>query len=247
VGRQRSGSTLIEQILSSHSAIEGSGELPYIPAIAERLENRDTGPAFGSEHLKTLASSDADRLRALGEEYLLNAHAHRKLGRPFFIDKKPGNFAHVGMIHLILPNAKIIDVRRHPAACSVSMFKHYSKSRLRLNELGSFYRSYVALIAHFDRVLPGRIHRVIYEDLVAHPEREVRRLLQYLDLPFEEQCLRFYESKRPVLTPSAEQVRRPLTDTAVDFWRNYEPWLTPLVDSLGTVAAKYPNVPAELR
>jgi len=247
VGRQRSGSTLIEQILASHSAVEGTGELPYIPALAERLGNRDGGPAFSGEYLEALASFGAEELRALGKEYLQDARVHRKFCRPFFIDKKPGNFLHTGMIQLILPNAKIIDARRHPAASAVSMFKHFSNSRLRLSELGSFYRGYVELMAHFDRVLPGRVHRVMYEELVRHPEREVRRLLDYLELPFEETCLRFYETKRAVLTPSAEQVRQPLSDTAVDFWRNYDAWLRPLLDSLGSAATDYPDVPPELR
>jgi hypothetical protein len=128
------------------------------------------------------------------------------------------------------------------------MFKHYSnKGRIRLAELGRFYRDYVELMAHFDRVLPGRIHRVIYEDMVADPESEVRRLLDYLGLPFEESCLRFYETKRTVLTPSSEQVRRPITGEAVDYWRNFEPWLGPLIASLGSVFTEYPSVPEELR
>jgi len=190
---------------------------------------------------------DPAALAELGKEYLAKARLHRKLARPFFIDKKPANFTHIGMIHLILPNAKIIDARRNPAACGLSTFKMYSsKSRLRLNEIGRFYRDYVELMAHFDAVLPGRIHRVIYEDLVADPEKEVRRLFDYLGLPFEEACLRFYETKRTVLTPSSEQVRRPISGEAVDYWRNFEPWLRPLIGSLGSVFTVYPSVPAEL-
>jgi hypothetical protein len=152
------------------------------------------------------------------------------------------------MIHVILPNAKIIDARRHPAACCLSMFKQYfSKTNLRLAELGRRYRDYLELMAHFDRVLPGKIHRVIYEDMVADPEAEVRRLLDYLGLPFEEKCLRFYETKRTVLTPSSEQVRRPITGEAVDYWRVFEPWLRPLINALGSAFTAYPNVPEELR
>jgi hypothetical protein len=152
------------------------------------------------------------------------------------------------MINLILPNAKIIDARRNPAASCLSTFKLYSvKGRLRITELGSNYRGYVELMAHFDCVLPGRIHRVIYEDMVADPETEVRRLLDYLGLPFETSCLRFYETRRTVLTPSSEQVRRPITSDAVDYWRHFEPWLGPLIQSLGPVLAAYPSVPEELR
>jgi hypothetical protein len=152
------------------------------------------------------------------------------------------------MIHLMLPNAKIIDARRHPVACCFSMFKHnYTGTNLRLAELGRVYREYVALMAHFDRVLPGRIHRVIYENLVADPEAEIRRLLDYLELPFEESCLRFHQSGRSVRSPSSEQVRRPISGEAVDHWRNFAPWLQPLLGSLGSVLAAYPEVPDELR
>jgi hypothetical protein len=190
---------------------------------------------------------DSAALAALGEEYLRDAQLHRRLGRPFFIDKKPANFAHVGLIHLMLPHAKIIDVRRHPAGSCWSMFRTYStKGRLRLDELGRFYRDYVALMAHFDSVLPGRIHRVVYEDLVRDPEGETRRLLDHLGLPFEPACLRFHETERAILTPSSEQVRQPITAGAVDHWRHFEPWLGPLLDSLGSVHTAYPAVPDDL-
>ncbi|HTT98978.1 MAG TPA: sulfotransferase [Rhizomicrobium sp.] len=248
LGRPRSGSTLIEQILSSHSAIEGTAELPYITSIAGQLEEREAAIPYGTLYLRALEKMAPDGLKALGEEYMRLTSVHRKQGRPFFIDKKPANFSHVGMIMLILPNAKIIDARRNPAASALSMFKHYSsKGRLRLAELGRFYRDYVELMAHFDRVAPGRIHRVIYEQMVSDPEAEVRRLLDYLGLPFEENCLRFYETKRTVLTPSSEQVRKPISGEAVDHWRNYEPWLGPLLKGLGSVFTEYPSVPEELR
>jgi len=248
LGRPRSGSTLLEQILSSHSAVEGTAELPYITALAGRLENREGAIPYGAEYLKRLAQLDAATLAALGEGFMADTRKHRQTDRPLFIDKKPANVSHVGLIHLILPNAKIIDARRHPAACSFSMFRQYSsKGRLRLAELGRFYRDYVELMAHFDKVLPGRVHRVIYEDMVADPEAETRRLLDYLGLPFEESCLRFYETKRTVLTPSAEQVRKPISGDAVDHWRNFEPWLGPLIRSLGTAMSEYPSVPEELR
>jgi tetratricopeptide (TPR) repeat protein len=247
VSLPRSGSTLIEQILSSHSAIEGTAELPYITAIAKRLETGE-GALTGLGYPKILEALEPAALKSLGEEYLEQARAHRKLGRPFFIDKKPPNWFHVGLIHLILPNAKIIDARRNPVACCLSMFKQYfNKPRPRQAELARFYRDYVDLMAHFDAVLPGKVHRVIYEDMVANPETEVRRLLDYLGLPFEEGCLRFYETKRSVLTPSSEQVRKPISGEAVDHWRNYEPWLGPLIEGLGPILTAYPSVPEALR
>ncbi len=247
LGRQRSGSTLIEQILSSHSAVEGTAELPYVAALVhhlreERPGENETDYPYGLEKLEP-----AD-LATLGEEYLASARIHRKLGRPCFIDKSPHNYLHLGLILAILPNAKIIDARRNPAACCLSMFKqNFSKTNLRLSELGRVYRDYVDVMAHYDRVLPGRIHRVIYEEMVADPETEIRKLLEYLGLPFEERCLRFYETERAVRTPSSQQVRRPISGEAVDHWRHYEPWLSPLIKSLGSVLTEYPAVPKELR
>jgi tetratricopeptide (TPR) repeat protein len=238
----RSGSTLVEQILASHSRIEGAGELDDIQALARKLR-REPGGYPGA-----LAALSAEALTALGEAYIADTRVHRKLGRPFFVDKKPANLHHIGLIHSILPNAKIIDVRRHPVACCLSGFKnHFTTARPNLAEFGRFYRDYLALLAHFDAVLPGRVHRVIYEDLVADPEAQTRKLLAYLDLPFEESCLRFYETQRTVLTPSSEQVRKPISRDAVDHWRNYEPWLGPLIQSLGSALTCYPLVPDELR
>ncbi len=247
LGRPRSGSTLIEQILSSHSAIEGTAELPYIPSLALRLEEEECR-SCGVDYPQVLEKLDSALLTAFGEAYIEDTRIHRKLGRPNFIDKSPNNHFHVGLIHLILPNAKIVDARRNPAACCFSIFKqNFNNTNLRLNELGRVYRDYVEAMAHYDRVLPGRIHRVIYEDLVANPEAEVRRLLDYLGLPFEERCLRFYETERTVRTPSSEQVRRPISGEAVEHWRHYEPWLGPLIRSLGSALAEYPAVPNELR
>jgi tetratricopeptide (TPR) repeat protein len=241
VGQPRSGSTLIEQILSSHSAVEGTAELPYIRALARRLEARGDYPAV----LATLGSAE---LKALGEDYLQSASAHRKLGRPFFIDKAPANFWHVGLIRLILPNARIVDARRNPAACLLSMFKlYFNMARPRLTELGHSYRDYVALMAHFDSAAPGSVHRVIHENLIDDPEGETRGLLDRLGLAFEESCLRFHESKRTVLTASSEQVRRPITRDALESWRHYEPWLGPLLKSLGSAYTAYPDVPEDLR
>ena len=249
LGRPRSGSTLVEQILSSHSAIEGTAELPYIGNLAKRLARRQgLGVVLDTDALAALAALNQAEVEALGEEYLAYAGAHRKLERPFFIDKKPDNYLFTGMIHLILPNAKIIDARRNPADSCLSTFKLYSAAgRLRITELGRSYREYVELMAHFDRVLPGKVYRVIYENMVDDPETEVRRMFDYLELPFEESTLRFYETKRTILTPSSEQVRRPITKDAVDYWRRFEPWLGSLMKSLGSVLTDYPTVPEELR
>jgi tetratricopeptide (TPR) repeat protein len=247
LGRPRSGSTLIEQILSSHSAIEGTAELPYIPTLAMQLQEREC-VELATDYPAVLEKLDRAVFTAFGEAYLESTRPHRKLDRPFFIDKSPNNYFNVGLIQLILPNAKIIDARRNPAASCFSMFKqNFAEVNLRLSEFGRVYRDYIQLMEHFDRVSPGKIHRVIYEDMVGNPEAEVRRLLDYLGLPFEESCLRFYETKRTVRTPSSEQVRRPISGEAVDHWRHYEPWLEPLINSLGTALTAYPSVPEELR
>jgi tetratricopeptide (TPR) repeat protein len=238
VGMPRAGSTLIEQILSCHSAIEALGELPNIPAIAERFD----GP-----YPDVLHDLDGDVFEALGEEFLEETRALRTLGRAHFIDKMPENFAHVGLIHLILPNARIIDARRHPMACGLSIFRQDFETGYAfandLCDIGRYYRDYVELMAHYDAVLPGKIHRVIYEKLVAEPEAEIRRVLAYLGLPFEEACLNFHENNRAVLTASSEQVRRPIFTEALEQWRNYEPWLEPMKAALGPVLPAYPAVP----
>ena len=236
VGLPRAGSTLVEQILASHSAVEGTMELPDIISITRALRRAAQDKRAGAYHAELAKLSPAD-LRALGEDYLARTRIHRKLGRPLFIDKMPNNFAHVGLIHLILPNAKIVDVRRHPLACCFSGFKqHFARGQsftYGLRNMGRYYRDYVELMAHFDTVLPGRVHRVVYEDLVAHTEREVRRLLDYCGLPFEEGCLRFFENERPVRTASAEQVRQPIYQASVDHWQHFQMWLDPLKEALG--------------
>jgi hypothetical protein len=184
-----------------------------------------------------LATLEPDRLRALGEQYLEKTRIQRKTAAPLFIDKMPNNFLHVGLIHLALPNARIIDARRHPLACCFSAFKqHFARGQhfsYDLEDVGRYYRDYVELMAHFDDVLPGRVHRVIYESLIENTESEVRRLLEYCGLPFEPQCLRFYENERAVRTASSEQVRRPIFREGLDQWRHYEPWLGPLKAALG--------------
>ena len=248
VGLPRAGSTLLEQILSSHSMVEGTTELPEIISLTRMLRRQGDGRGPAPYH-DVLATLDADAVRALGEQYLSRTRVHRHAGRPFFIDKMPNNFAHVGLIHLALPNAKIIDARRHPMACCFSGFKqHFARGQgfsYDLEDLGRYYRDYVELMAHFDAVLPGRIHRVIHEALVEDTEAEVRRLLDYCGLPFEEGCLRFFENDRPVRTASSEQVRRPINRDGFDQWRHYEPWLAPLAAALGPVLEAYPDVPKQ--
>ena len=172
---------------------------------------------------------------------------HRKTNRPYFIDKMPNNFLHIGMIHVLLPNAKIIDARRHPMGCCFSNFKQYyargQSFSYSLRDMGSFYRDYVKLMAHFDEVLPGRIHRVFYEQTVADTETVVRKMLEYCGLEYEADCLRFFESRRPVRTASSEQVRQPIYSEGVEQWTHYEPWLDPLKESLGPVLDSYPDTP----
>ncbi|HEY8698227.1 MAG TPA: sulfotransferase [Rhizomicrobium sp.] len=245
VGMPRSGSTLVEQILSSHSAVEGTMELPDLPALAKRLELSESGVTYPD----AVAELTAERAKALGEEYLARTRPLRHLDRPRFTDKMPKNFQHIPLIRLILPKAKIVDVRRHPLACCFSnykqLFERGQNFSYDLAELGGYYRSYVEFMAHIDEVLPGTVHRVLYEELIENPEREIRRLLEHLQLPFEGSCLRFHETERQVLTASSEQVRRPLYSDATEHWRNYEPWLGPLKDALGPVLDVYPEVPCE--
>lgn len=246
VGLPRAGSTLLEQILASHPMVEGTMELPYIVAIARELSGPQTRDNAAT-YRQAIASLSEQQCRELGERYLAQARIHRKDGRPFFIDKLPNNFAHTGLIQLILPNARIIDARRHPLGCCFSAFKqHFARGQhfsYSLTDVGRYYRDYVELMAHFDAVLPGRIHRVIYEQMVTDTETHVRALLDYCALPFNENCLRFYENDRAVRTASSEQVRRPIYRDGVDHWRHFESWLEPLKLALGTVVDAYPGVP----
>jgi tetratricopeptide (TPR) repeat protein len=246
VGLPRAGSTLIEQILASHSAIEGTMELPDMVSIARRIggKKRKSDVTTYPEMLRALP---ADELRALGEEYIARTQIQRRLGRSFFIDKMPNNFAHVGLIHLVLPHARIVDARRHPLGCCFSAFKqHFARGQnftYDLDDLGRYYADYVALMAHFDAVLPGRVHRVHYERLVENPEAETRRLLAYCGVPFEDACLQFHANDRAVRTASSEQVRLPIFRDALDQWRHFEPWLGPLKTALGPVLDIYPDTP----
>jgi tetratricopeptide (TPR) repeat protein len=245
VGLPRAGSTLIEQILASHSMVEGTIELPDLPHIARGLIDERSGETQEERFFEALAALEPTELRELGARYLAATRIHRKRGTPLFIDKMPNNFLYAGLIHLILPNARIIDARRHPLGCCFSAFKqHFSRGQsftYDLADLGHFYADYVELMAHMDQVLPGRIHRVFYERMVQDTESEVRRLLDYCGLQFEEGCLRFFENDRPVRTASSEQVRQPIFAEGVDHWRRFEPWLNPLKDALGDALASYPS------
>jgi Tfp pilus assembly protein PilF len=244
VGMPRSGSTLLEQILSSHSEVEGTTELPELITMAKELRALAESGDIGS-YADVLATLPAEALRDLGRRYLERTRVHRKTTRPRFIDKMPNNFLHVAMIHLALPNAKIIDARRHPMACCFSNFKqHYARGQnfsYGLADMGRFYRDYTDLMAHYDAVLPGRIHRVFYERVVDDTETEVRRLLTFCELPFEPACLRFFENDRGVRTASAEQVRQPIYRDGVEHWRRFEPWLEPLKAALGPALSDYPE------
>ena len=243
IGLPRSGSTLLEQILASHSLVEGTMELPQLPQIARDL-------AIGQERQEdfplTVGALSRERLAELGERYLRETRPLRKTSAPFFIDKMPNNCFYVGLIHLILPNARIIDARRHPLACCFSCYKqHFARGQnftYGLENLGRYYRDYVRFMAHFDAVLPGRVLRVHHEHIVEDTEAEVHRLLEYCGLPFEEACLRFYQTERAVRTASSEQVRQPIFREGLDHWRHYEPWLDPLKDSLGPVLEAYPEI-----
>ena len=246
LGLTRAGSTLLEQILASHSRVEGTMELPDISALAKRIAGRQRRGEAGA-YPEALADFPPEELHALGEEYLSRTQIQRKRGTPLFIDKMPANWMHVGLIHLILPNAKIVDARRHPMACCFSNFKqHFARGQgftYGLADLGRYYHDYVALMAHFDAVLPGRVHRVFYEEMVADPEGQTRALLAACGLDFEPECLRFYENERAVRTASSEQVRQPIFKEGVDQWRHYEAWLGELKAALGPVLISYPQAP----
>ncbi|MEO6801268.1 MAG: sulfotransferase [Rhodanobacter sp.] len=248
VGLPRSGSTLLEQILSSHSQVEGTMELPEVTSITRLLRAQGDADSAMPYHT-VLAGLDAAALRELGEHYLAHTRIQRKSTAPLFIDKMPNNFMHIGLIHLMLPDAIIIDARRHPLACGFSIFKqHFARGQgfsYSLEDIGRYYRDYVALMAHFDEVLPGRVYRVIYEHMIDDTEGEVRRLLDHCGLPFEETCLRFFENARPVRTASSEQVRQPIYRDGVDHWQRYAAWLQPLQSTLGPLLESYPEMPAQ--
>ena len=232
VGLHRSGSTLVEQILASHPLIEGTTEIPVMNAISERLAR-----SSGTSAVAAIANLDRDQFSAIGEEYLEKTKAFRQTDRPYFVDKMPTNWTNLALIRLSLPNATIIDARRHPMACGFSNFKqNYAVGvgfSYDLKTIGAFYRDYWRYMCWFEEMQPGAVHRVVNERLIDDPEGEVRRLLDYVGVPFDPACLQFHKTERAIRTPSAEQVRRPINREGVDYWRHYEPWLDDLKESLG--------------
>ncbi len=236
VGLPRAGSTLLEQILASHSQVEGTMELPNILSLAHRLDGRRRVDEE-ARYPGNLGELSADELRAFGEAFIKDTQIHRKTGTPFFIDKMPNNFRHIGLIHLILPNAKIIDARRSAMGCCFSGFKQLfaegQEFTYGLEEIGHYYSDYVHLMDHWDAVLPDQVLRVRYEDVVTDLEGQVRRLLDHCGLPFEEACIRFHENDRAVRTASSEQVRQPIFTSGMDQWENFSPFLDPLRAVLG--------------
>ena len=235
VGLPRAGSTLLEQILASHSQADGTLELPNIPALAYKLAGRKM-ISETPDYPANLRLLDAEKLKLFGENYIEDTRIHRQKA-PYFIDKMPNNFRHIALIKLILPNAKIIDARRNPMGCCFSGFKQLFASGQQfsygLEDIGTYYRDYIKIMDHWDKVLPGKILRVHYEDVVSNLEKEVNRILDYCELPFEENCINFHQTERNVRTPSSEQVRQPIYKSGLEQWKNYEPWLQPLKNALG--------------
>jgi tetratricopeptide (TPR) repeat protein len=241
LGLPRSGSTLIEQILASHSKVEGTQELPDIPRMVLEMEGSRSDPD-DPRYPGVLADLAPEDFRRFGERYMTDTLPHRG-GQPFFIDKMPNNFRHIGLIHLMLPNAKIIDVRREPMACCFSNLKQLYASgqefTYSIEDIARYYRTYLELMRHWDAVLPGRVLRVWYEDVVEDLDGNVRRILKYCGLEFEPACIEFYKTERGVRTASSEQVRQPIFREGLFQWRNYEPWLGPLKDALGDAVVRY--------
>jgi tetratricopeptide (TPR) repeat protein len=241
VGLPRSGSTLIEQILASHSQVEGTQELHDIGRIVDELQGSRPNP-LDPRYPQVLTGLAPEDFRRLGERYMADTRAHRA-DRRFFIDKMPNNFRHIGLIHLIMPNARIIDVRREPMACCFSNLKQLFASgqefTYSIESIAHYYRCYLDLMEHWDQVLPGRVLRVCYEDVVENLEGNVRRILDFCGLGFEPGCLEFYKTRRSVNTASSEQVRRPISRDGIDQWRHYEPWLGALREALGDALARY--------
>lgn len=242
VGLPRSGSTLLEQILASHSQVDGTLELPILPDMVRRLARRRRGDPV--RYPDVLARMTDAELAGLGREYLERTRPQRG-DAPFFVDKMPNNFVHVGLIQLILPKARIVDARRHPMACCLSLYTQLFASgqafSYDLEDLGRYYRDYLDLMAHWDAVLPGRVLRVLYEAVVEDPEGQIRRLLDHCRLPFERACVDFHETKRHVRTASSEQVRQPIHRAALDHWRNFSSDLGPLEQALGPALGAYPS------
>ena len=234
VGLPRAGSTLLEQVIASHSAVDGTMELANILSLAQQFNGRQSSQAE-PRYPAVLSQLNAEQCQTLGKRYLDETQTHRQ-GAPFFIDKMPNNFRHIGLIHLILPNAKIIDARREPMACCFSGYKQLfaegQEFSYSLADIGQYYRDYVDVMEHWQQVLPGRVLRVQHEDVIDDLEGQVRRILDYCGLEFEQNCVDFHKSKRAVKTPSAEQVRQPIYKTGMDQWRNYDEFLGPLKSAL---------------
>ena len=235
VGLPRSGSTLLEQILASHSKVEGTMELADIPRMVLDLQGREPD-SDNPRYPRVLKDLTADDFLRLGERYISETRVYRT-GKPHFIDKMPNNFRHLGLIHLGLPNAKIIDARRNAMACCFSNFKQLfaagQEFTYGLEDIGRYYRTYVELMAHWDSVMPGKVLRVEHEDVVDSLEANVRRILDFCGLEFEPRCVEYYKTERSIRTASSEQVRQPIFKEGIDQWRNFEPWLAPLKEVLG--------------
>jgi tetratricopeptide (TPR) repeat protein len=245
IGLPRSGSTLLEQILASHSQVEGTQELPNVQQVVTRMRGfAPEGPT--PRYPRILTELGAADFTGLGARYLADTRAYRH-GRPRFIDKMPNNFRHVGLMHLMLPNAKIIDARREPMACCFSNFKQLfangQEFTYSIEDIARYYRTYLELMRHWDTVLPGRVLRVHYEDVVADLEGSVRGLLEFCELPFEPQCVSFHENRRSVRTASSEQVRQAINREGLEQWKHFEPWLEPLKQALGDATVRYREEP----
>jgi tetratricopeptide (TPR) repeat protein len=241
IGLPRSGSTLLEQILASHSQVEGTQELPNVQQMANNLRGRDPDPS-NPRYPRVLTEMTPAELRALGEKYLADTRVYRT-GKAYFIDKMPNNFRHLGLIRLMLPNAKIIDARREPLDCCISNLKQlFAKGQeftYSVDDIARYYRTYLELMRHWDDVLSGSVLRVHHEDVIDNLEFQVRRILKFCNLPFEAACIEFYKTERSVRTASSEQVRQPINRDGVGQWKNFEPWLEPLKDSLGDALTRY--------
>jgi len=244
LGLPRAGSTLLEQILASHSAVEGTQELADVPRMVLELQGREPDMA-NPRYPAVLAELNAGDFLRLGEKYLTDTRIYRT-GKPFFIDKMPNNFRHIGLIHLMLPNAKIIDARREPMACCFSnlkqLFANGQEFTYSVEDIARYYRTYLDLMEHWDEVLPGRVLRVLHEDVVDDLEGSVRRMLDFCDLKFEPACVDFHKTERSVRTASSEQVRQPIFREGLDQWKHYERWLAPLKDALGDAPARYRRI-----
>jgi tetratricopeptide (TPR) repeat protein len=240
VGLPRSGSTLIEQILASHSQVEGTSELHYAGLVATSL-NRNR--ADGVNYPQAVHELRGEHFKRLGADYLEYAQIHRVEGKPFFIDKMPNNFPTIGFLHLILPHAKIIDARRYPLdsclSCYRQLFARGQSFTYDLTDIGEYFLQYQRMMDHWHEVLPGRCLTVQYEDVVTDFENQVRRLLEYCELPWEDACIHFHETERPVRTASSEQVRQPVYSKSINFWRNHEEYLAELIEVLEPALPRY--------